>query len=265
MGRRRRGELDYALTRFVDIVWSVLIVFVILLLAFTLWKALFGTNKQALNQYHLMADMTEGMLASPLGTTRRFTLSADLTDRESFHGTILARSSDGTYTTPVPPTIWYPDVNADAYVNAEKLNAYLRANPDAGKLASKKCGGQACLCFSKVVLDSVDTIPKALNGIVECRSYPGSVLFDFESIQPSGTVGGLLGRKQEFYIEGQYPVLTLRRGNCPTGLATAHPGIAQPAACLYAAVTPISQAPAQATTNQGAGGASGGGGASSSY
>lgn len=244
----RKGDLSYMLTRTLDIIWSLLIVAVIALIAFTLWRAIYGTDKQSLNQYVVMGDILEGTIESPATgqeSIREFTLSADLSDRDAFEGTILARSSDGRWTTPIPPAIWYVKEGDTPHtqITTETMNLQ-EHNPKK----AKACGDNACLCFSRTILEEPDQLEKAFNAITECKSYKTPkgkerVIFDFASAQQSGGVEKkiLFFRwKEDYYQDGKFPVLTLKKGGClPAANRHGREYPDETSICIYAAVKPV--------------------------
>ncbi len=252
--RSRKGDLQYMLSRLMDIIWSIIIVVVILVIALTLWRAFYGTDKAALNQYKVFGDLLEGVIESDktgLASAREFSLTLDLSDpmdaRDSYKGTVLAQSSTGKFSTPIPPTIWYADVDDEDHITTAELNAAVEAMDAYPKQVQRYCEDSACLCFSRTILNVEEQIAKAFSNIVECKQFAlpdgkDAIVFDFEGLQPGGTNEGLFGWKDPFYdYEGEkIPVIHLAKGACDKAGETYGTTFDDESTiCVYAAVKPV--------------------------
>ncbi len=262
----RRGELSFMLSRLIDIVFSVLVIFLIVVITVALWNALHGTDKRVENQYNLVGDMLQGVIESPsegVLSHRQFLFNFEVKDnRPTFDGTIFGISSDGSWTTPIPPVLWFPNTDGVNPMTGKDITDFVRTHKVDLSLSSvrRSCpidalkegdaGKQACICLSDVPLTKQDDLTSALNGIYECRSYnlpQGKLylMFDFEHLQQQGVEQHWLkSDTSSAYADGQYPVVYLvkRTGGCPSDMAI--PGTPsskltpENSVCVYASLQP---------------------------
>lgn len=233
--RGKRGSLNYVLSRTVDIIFSALIVLLILFIVFMLYNSFWAEDKLVKNQYVLVGDMLQGVIEAPGSgsVTKRefaFTFLHD-DDQKTFEGTLFALSSDGTWTSPMPPINWYTRDVSDGFTGTI-ITTFVKQKKEAKELSLKRvdkaCKEKACLCLStkKLVSNTGDKdLLAALKGITECRAFDipsgASALFiDFEKLQrveqDNPWYLNLFGAKDSdpLYDKGLYPKIALVKAAC---------------------------------------------------
>jgi|GEM_PF-3031273 len=204
----RRGDLAFFLSRTIDIVFSVIIILAVVAISMAIWSATQQEEKRAEKQYELLGDIVQGMVeSSSEGITARREVSFPFSEENEFKGTIFFRSNDGWWTTPLPPPSWYTPTDAakpatfaatiNTLVYSETAPIQLpsmvaRYCPQFSSLAKP---GEGCICLSDVALKTEQDIPKALQGIRDCRGYDlpkgkQFLIFDFEKLQDLNVAEG---------------------------------------------------------------------------
>jgi hypothetical protein len=234
--RSKKGSLSYVLSRTIDIVFSALIVLLILFIVFLLYSTFFGEDRLVTNQYVLTGDMLQGVIDTPGETERSFGFTFLHNEKnKEFDGTIFGISSDGTWTTPLPPVNWYTR-DAEETLTGEDITRFVTEKKttevSAEKLSlsrvDKACENAACLCLSKRPLVSTtgDTeLLKTLRAIEECRAFElpsntRAINLNFEELQTLEQdhpwYRNLFGAEdsEPVYEEGMFPKLTLRKEPC---------------------------------------------------
>ncbi len=225
----RRGELSFMLSRLIDIVFSILVIVLIVVIVGALWRALHGTDKRVENQYNLVGDMLQGVIESPsegVLSHRQFIFNFEIDKKgvTSFEGTIFGISSDGVWTSPLPPLLWFPLSSSQPGLSGTELNNFIKTNKSelSLSLVDRTCthvlSPVACLCLSDVPLTKTADLSKAINGIYECRTFSvptgkSYLVFDFSTLQQQG---GSAASPTQAAANKNYPVVYLvkQTGGC---------------------------------------------------
>ncbi len=248
------------LSRLIDIVFSVLVIFLIVVITVALWNALHGTDKRVENQYNLVGDMLQGVIESPsegVLSHRQFIFNFEIDSKgaTTFDGTIFGISSDGSWTTPIPSLLWFPDPSSPSGLSAAELNNFIKTNKSELSLSyvDRTClnahGKPACLCLSDVPLTKQADLAKAINGIYTCRAFSvpqgkSYLVFDFETLQQQG---GSATSPTRAGADKKYPVVYLvkQTGGCDEAhlqRISVPQGFAVPSrensVCVYASLQP---------------------------
>lgn len=253
----KRGSLTYVLSRTIDIIFSGLIILLILAILFSLYRVFWAEDKTVKNQYVLAGDILQGVVENPaLGreSERAFSFTFQKKGEQAFQGTLFGVSSDGNFTTPLPPINWYTrDIMDD--LSVAELNRFIAGWKANGELSltrvKSSCTQKACLCLSTKPVagrEGGEQLLEALQHIDECRAYDvpaGSdlLLFDFSSLQrleqDNPWYLNLFGAgdSESGYDDDLYPEIRFKKGACTNDVTQRYPpGALDNAVCVYASM-----------------------------
>lgn len=251
------------LSKLMDVLFSVFIIIAILMVSVTTWSAIHQGDKRVQNQYKLVGDMLQGVIESPSEgalSRRQFLFNFVLKDnRPTFDGTIFGISSDGRWTTPVPPTLWTANTKGDEGLKSDDVTGAVNdPNNKISISAAKGCpvnlmkggnkdkapGSNACICLSHVPIKKKTDLVGALKGISVCRKFSVPDKKKFLILDFSKLKKPLVKGSKASFTKNDFPVVYLlkKTGGCDSSLAVQGTPSAsltrENSVCVYASLEP---------------------------
>jgi hypothetical protein len=117
-------QTGFVLNNAISIIISILIILVIVAFVVAFIQAFNAKGRTSENQFNALDDMVSGLIQVHGAANRTLSFPFDH-DKQEFQGTIFAVSSDGSLSSPFPPTRWYPGALQDGQLVPVVLSQHM--------------------------------------------------------------------------------------------------------------------------------------------